>query len=66
MQVLTETSAAQMKLIKCRVKNPTIPVRTKIITYPKLQKTPQTYKPGLGEGFGQQTRKVLLTVLQNP
>ena len=34
----------------------------------RVEKTPQTYKPGLEleEGFGQKMRKVLLTVLRYP
>ena len=32
----------------------------------RFAKTQQTYKPGLEEGFGQNMRKVLLTVLRYP
>ena len=32
----------------------------------RVAKIPQTYKPGLEEGFGQKTSKVLLTVLRYP
>ena len=32
----------------------------------RVAKAPQTYQPGLEEGFGQKIRKILLTVLRYP
>ena len=32
----------------------------------RVEKTPQTYKPGLEESFGKTMRKILLTVLRYP